>query len=135
MSYIEWNDTYSVKINEIDEQHKKLISLINELHNAMSKGKSKEILESILSGLVDYTVEHFSTEEKYMDKFNYPDSLMHKKEHQTFVRQVQEYQEKLKDKNFLLSIQVMNFLKDWLLNHILGLDKKYSDLFIENGLK
>lgn len=135
MAYIEWNNSYSVKIMEIDNQHKKLVQMINELHEAMSKGKSKDILSPLLDNLASYTIEHFSLEEYYMDKFQYNNASIHKKEHLDFISKVKTYQENLKDGKFLLSVQIMNFLRDWLLNHIMGTDQKYAQFFIEKGLK
>ena len=135
MAYIEWNSNISVNIMEIDNQHKKLIEVINELHDSMIKGKSKDILNGLLNDLTNYTVEHFGLEEYYMDKFNYINSSIHKKEHKDFIKKVAEYHNDLKNGKFLLSVQVMNFLKDWLINHIQGSDKKYSEFFIEKGYK
>ncbi len=63
MAFIAWTDELSVDIGEIDEQHKKLINMINDLSYAMSKGKGRDVIEAILVGLRDYTVEHFAHEE------------------------------------------------------------------------
>ncbi|MDX9703287.1 MAG: bacteriohemerythrin [Candidatus Auribacterota bacterium] len=135
MALIEWNQSYSVNVCEIDEQHKKLIALLNELYDAMKAGKSKDVLTKTLKGLIDYTVYHFGAEEKYMHKFNYPGYLSHKGEHEKLVRKVVDFQKEFEKGNASISIDLMNFLKDWVSGHIQGTDKKYSSFFNQNGLK
>jgi len=92
MSYFNWDDSYSVGQKTVDDQHKTLVSLINELHEAMILGKSKQIMNKVLQNLLDYTVSHFSTEEKYMIKYNYEWYLPHKSEHRKFIDQVANFQ-------------------------------------------
>ena len=96
MAIINWEKELSVNITELDEQHKKLIDIINDLHNAMLKGKSRDILDKVLDNLIDYTKNHFRSEEILFEKYNYPDYLKHKKEHDDLVKQVLEIQEKYK---------------------------------------
>jgi hemerythrin len=135
MAIMQWNDKLSVKVEEIDKQHKKLVNLINQLHDAMAQGKSKEIMSEILKELANYTVEHFSTEEKYFKQFNYPDAAAHIAEHKKFVDTVKQFQNEFNSGKVMLSMKIMNFLKDWLINHIMGTDQKYSAFFNEKGLK
>lgn len=135
MSLITWNESYSVNIAEIDKQHQKLIDMLNDLNDAMKKGKGKDALGKILSGLVSYTVTHFKIEEKYFNEFGYPETAHHKKEHDTFIEKVTDFKDKFESRNLFLTIDVMNFLSDWLKNHIMGTDKKYSSFFNEKGLK
>lgn len=132
---VTWDDKYSVNVSEIDNQHKKLVDLINKLHDAMKQGKSKEVLSEIISELINYTDVHFKTEEKYFDKFNYPKSDAHKTLHKNFVNKVLDFKNKYESGNAALSIEIINFLKDWLINHINGSDKEYSSFFNEHGLK
>lgn len=131
---IQWNDNYTVKVSELDEQHKKLIKMINELSEAMTQGKGKEIIKPILQGLVSYTRVHFQNEEKYFQQFNYSDSSQHISQHQAFIQKINEFQNDYNNGNIGLSIKVMNFLSDWLIKHIQGTDKQYSACFNENGL-
>ena len=135
MALITWNDTLSVKVAEIDRQHQKLISMINELNDAMRQGKGKDVLGEIIKSLVDYTVTHFKTEETYFDKFGYPEKDSHKKEHTDFVKKTSDFKEGFEKGKLGLSIELMNFLSNWLQNHIKGTDKKYSQFFNEKGLK
>jgi hemerythrin len=134
MVMITWNDSLSVKVKEIDLQHQKLIDMINELNEAMKKGKGKESLAKIINGLVSYTATHFKQEERYFDKFGYPDTVNHKKEHVAFVQKVTDFKNGFEKNNLSVTVEVMNFLSDWLKNHIKGTDKKYSAFFNEKGL-
>lgn len=135
MGLIKWDDSFSVKVTEIDQQHQKLILMINDLNDAMKQGKGKEILGKIVNELATYATTHFKTEEKYFDQFAYPDTSTHKKTHAAFVQNVSDFKRGFDNGKLSLSIEVMNFLGDWLQNHIKGTDKKYSQFFNEKGLK
>ena len=115
MALIKWNDSFSVNVAEIDQQHQKLVSMIN--------------------GLISYTATHFKTEERYFTQFGYPETDSHKKEHAAFVQKVSDFKDGFEEGKLSLSIEVMNFLSDWLQNHIKGTDKKYSQFFNEKGLR
>lgn len=134
MPLFQWSNSLSVNVREIDEQHRRLIALINKLFDAMSSGEGKKVLSEVIQGLVDYTVYHFSTEEKYFEQFNYPEATPHKEEHRKFVARVQSFQSEFNEGKTGLSVEMWNFLKDWLVNHIRGTDKKYSRFFNEHGL-
>ena len=135
MDLISWKDSLSVGINEIDEQHKKLVGLINKLFEAMSQGKSKEIMQAVLGELSNYVITHFATEEKLMKQLGYEEYDYHKQEHKFFIDKLNEFKIKFSSGNEAISIDLLNFLKDWLLRHIIGTDRKYIPLFKENGIK
>jgi len=130
-----WKDEYSVKIQTIDSQHKKLIDLLNQIYDASRVGKGKEILGKILNELVTYTKIHFATEEEFFKKFSYPGYIQHKIEHDKLTKQVTDFQEQYAIGRVTLSIEIMQFLKDWLNGHILGTDKKYSEFLNSKGLR
>ena len=134
MPLLNWNESYSVKIAQIDSQHKKLVDIINDLHNSMKAGKSKEVLGKILNQLIDYTANHFKTEEDLFSKYGYPESTTHKRQHGDFVGQVTKYKSDYENGKSVLSIDIMVFLKDWLLEHIAGTDKKYSSFLNSKGV-
>lgn len=134
MSLFLWGQEYSVQIASLDNQHKKLFALVNEMHGAMKSGKGKEILAKVFNELITYTKTHFSAEEQLMTTHRYPGYLMHKNEHDTLTRQVIEMQQKLNDGKAVMSVEVMEFLKNWLSHHILENDKKYSQFFREKGV-
>lgn len=135
MSLIDWNSSYSVNVKEIDDQHKKLIDLINKLYDEMKSGHGKEALSGVLKELVDYTKYHFQAEEKLLSKNNYPNFAAHKKEHEELTKKVEEINEKIASGKMVISSNVLTFLKDWLNNHILVEDKGYSKYLNEKGVK
>ena len=125
MAFFSWDEKYSVNIPEVDAQHKKLVSMVNDLFEAMNTGKGNDVLENILSGLVDYSKTHFSTEERLMKTCEYPYYLDHKKSHDDFASLALDLKQQFDNGNVMLSVKVGKFLKGWLVNHILGEDKKY----------
>lgn len=135
MTMFAWDEKYCVNVKELNDHHKKLIGLVNELHNGMKAGKGKEIMSTILKRLIDYTQFHFSTEEKYMTRYAYPEYQLHKSQHDQFVAKVLKFQQDFEKGNILASMDVMNFLKDWLVNHIQVSDKKYGPFLNEKGIK
>ena len=134
MARIQWNDSYSINFREIDTQHKRLVEMINNLDDAMRQGKGKETLGKIINGLIVYTKTHFETEEKYFDEFEYPDTAEHKREHAAFVNKVNDFKAGFQSGKLGLSIDVMNFLSDWLVHHIKETDKKYAPFLREKEL-
>jgi len=132
---IEWTDKLSIGIEEIDEQHKVLVNLLNRLHAAIIQRNDTEVLEEILDELAQYTVIHFSVEESLMRIFNYPDYEEHKQHHKELTLQVVELKEKIRKEKLSISIEVLMFLRHWLTHHILVDDKKYEPFFVQHGLQ
>jgi hemerythrin len=130
-----WSDTYSVKIGVIDAQHKNLVDLINELHQAMMMRTGKEPLGKILSNLIKYTQAHFKAEEGILQSNQYPDFATHKAEHERFTNTVLDFQSKFERSEIGLTIEVMDFLKDWLSKHIMGVDKRYASFLNAKGVR
>ncbi|ADH86015.1 bacteriohemerythrin [Desulfurivibrio alkaliphilus] len=126
MAMFEWKDEYSVNVREIDEQHKQLVSMINELHEAMMQQRAKDVLSGLLNKLVSYCASHFATEERLMQTHGYPDYAAHKVKHEKMTAKVLALQNDLKAGKMNLTVEVSQFLKDWLDKHILGTDKKYA---------
>ena len=136
MPLMAWNDKLSVGVAVIDADHKKLVGMVNELYDAMQAGHGKEALGKILDGLISYTGMHFAREEKFFAETAYPESVAHKKEHDDLVKQVLDVQAKYKAGGTgTLSLEVMNFLKNWLVKHIQGSDKKYAPHLNAKGIK
>ena len=134
MPIMSWSDAYSTGIAEIDQQHKKLIDLINSLHDAMSKGHGKEVLGKILGELITYCASHFAVEEKLFDKHGYPDAAEHKEKHQKMTSKVLDLQKQFAQGKATLTLEVMDFLQQWLDKHILGTDKKYGPFLNSKGV-
>jgi hemerythrin-like metal-binding protein len=126
MSFMEWSEKLVTGVKECDDQHKKLVSLINELYDAMKQGKGKEVIDKALDELVKYADYHFTTEETLMSKYGYPELAAHKREHEYFKNKIKEFLDKKAKGEVTLSVEVMSFLKDWLLKHLMETDKKYG---------
>ncbi len=131
---LQWDDSLAVGLREIDSQHRKLVQMICDLHEAMRSGKGKSQVEAILRELEEYAVEHFGYEEKLMEQYKYPGYLNHRKEHDKFVDQVIAFGNDFRANKAALTTEVMNFLKNWLVGHIKGTDKKYGPFFNERGV-
>ena len=114
----------SVNNASIDKDHQMLMQYVNEMHAAMASGKGKDHLGSILAKLVKYTQEHFAREEIVWKAGHYADFLKHKQEHTDLLHTVAEFKEKFDHGSALLTFDVMQFLRDWLTNHILKSDKE-----------
>jgi hemerythrin len=134
MDIITWSESLSVGVKRFDDEHKQLINIVNRLNNALLIGGSPKTMEHVLDGLVDYTVVHFRHEEEYMTKFSYPEYASHKKEHDDLTGQVSDFRDRYRSGKVTFSLELMNFLRDWLTNHIMGSDKKYKDFFTGKGL-
>ncbi len=133
MPLMTWDDSLSVNIKRIDEQHKRLVNQINLLHEAMSSGKTREVLGPILEELVNYAVYHFGTEEELMVKYNFPGYEEHLKEHMDFKEKAGDLLSRYKTSTIIISIEILNFLRDWVTNHVTGTDKKYQEFLNTNG--
>jgi hemerythrin len=126
MPFVEWNESYSVKVPEIDQQHRKLLAIINNLHEAMSTGGAPAKIRAVLQELVSYTRFHFGHEEKMLEAAAYPTLEYHKAIHKSMVAQVEGFGAQVAESNAATPLKLMAFLKDWLTNHILQTDMRYS---------
>lgn len=135
MALITWDDSkFSVNIKEIDVQHKKLVELINLLHDAMKAGQGKDALGKVLNELISYTVSHFGTEERLFQQHGYPDIAKHKKEHEDLKKKAIELKTEFEKGAAMITPNVLNFLRDWLTNHIMKVDKAYSAFLNGKGV-
>lgn len=125
MKFSEWNDSFSVGYPKIDEQHKVVFDIINDLYDSIMNATSSNIIEKIVEKMVDYTRYHFGEEEILFDQFEYEHKALHEIEHKKFVKKSEEFLASVGKNDNLLSIQVLNFLRDWWIKHILYHDKKY----------
>ena len=130
-----WAPAYSVGIELIDQQHKNLVTIVNELHQLMATGTARSQLGKVLAKLIKYTQNHFQTEENLMRTHQYPQYAAHKAEHDHLTQTVLDFQGKFQRNEIGLTIEVMDFLKDWLAKHILGADKAYGPFLHAQGLR
>ena len=134
MDLIKWKDKYLVNVKVLDEQHKRLVEIINLLYTSMRVGKGNQALGGILNDLISYATNHFSTEEKLLDDFNYPDFEIHKEEHLNFIQKITDFKEAFDLGKAGLSVDVLEFLRNWLSKHIVKSDKKFGPYLNDKGI-
>lgn len=124
--FIKWKDSLSVGIDIIDNDHKKLLGMINQLQTAAHYQTDDALIESTLNDLIDYTKYHFAREEQLMQKNNYPGFEAHKKQHEAMVQQVTQFINEYRIDKTRTIDNVILYLKTWLINHINGSDQEYT---------
>ena len=134
MAYFNWSDNLSVGVDVIDGQHRYLIELINDLHGAMRDGKGREAVGEVLDRLVEYTVFHFKTEERLMKAYRYGHPVYHLHEHEKLISRIVELQAQHKSGQAGVSTAALKFLKDWLYEHILKVDKRFAHFLNGQGV-
>jgi len=133
MALLTWNSTYSVGVQRMDEQHTVLFGMLNDLHEAMMKGQAQKIAGALLRKLAAYTHEHFAAEESMMVASEYAGLAQHRTLHRDLTKQVDEFAARYERGETSLNLQLLNFLRDWLSNHIQNEDKKYGPWMNEHG--
>jgi len=135
MSLFSWTPKMSVGIAEIDKEHQGLFGIMNRLHEAMLSGQGKEALRQVLIELGQYTKDHFGREEALLRSHGYPFLADHLKLHEAFRKKITEIDAQAKAGTVALSVSTLEFLRDWLSQHILGIDMKYKDFLTSKGVK
>lgn len=132
MSLIKWDqEKFSVDIDEMNEQHKKWITLINRLHESLVTNNSEISPENAIKEMLAYTNYHFQQEEELMQNVQYPNYEKHKLEHKHFILKLEKLDQDIANGSHILRTQIMSILKNWLEDHICKVDKLYG-LFISN---
>jgi hemerythrin-like metal-binding protein len=126
MALLQWNSNYSVGVDSMDRQHRKLFEILNELHAAMMKGEAQKITGELLRKLVAYTREHFTAEEALMATAGYSALAQHRIKHRDLIKQVDDLAARYERGENNLNLPLLNFLRDWLTNHIQQEDKLYG---------
>ncbi len=138
MAFITWSNEYSVNIKEIDRQHQFLINIVNKMHELVmadvGKGTNKTAIRRVFAELADYTDYHFRTEEELFKTHNYPGFKIHKQQHNELVLQVLELQRRFLKNEVSITQEIFDFMKKWLLNHILVSDKEYTVFLNAKGV-
>lgn len=132
---IVWDSTLSVGIEEIDEQHKILISLLNEINEAVQQRRSNVAAKEIINKLIKYTRIHFAVEESIMRILNYPEYDSHKEQHKSLMQGVVNLADKIESGKITVGFELQNFLKHWLTKHIFNTDKQYTEHFLKSGVQ
>jgi hemerythrin len=134
MASLSWNDNYSVNIREIDDQHKRLLTLVGNLHRAMLEGQGKQELGKVLDGVVAYAANHFPAEERLMKAHGYPEHEEHRTIHAKMTQKVLDIQKQYHQGQINITLETMKFLEDWVAKHIMGTDKKYCPYLNSKGV-
>jgi hemerythrin len=133
MSLFQWSEAYGVGHSAIDSQHKRLFQLADDLAAAMLNGRGKEVLSETLEDLIDYTKKHFANEERLMQTHHYPEYPQHKVEHDRLTAKVAAFQKDFAAGRVAITVELMNFLKNWLSHHIGVIDKKVGAYLAEHA--
>lgn len=123
MPILTWSDDLKVGHPTIDADHRKLVDLINHLHDAMSRGEGREMVGDILDDLHLYTRSHFAREEQIQRQTGFPDHPAHRREHEALILQISDLRRRFEKNDIALTLDVMRFLRDWLKKHILERDR------------
>jgi hemerythrin-like metal-binding protein len=135
MPVIVWKDEYSVGVDELDQGHKKLIAMINELYLAMMNDRGQKLVNTIISEMLDYAKDHMTLEEGYMRQASYLGLLQHHREHEDFIAKAKDLKQRSEEGEFVLSFEVIQFLSDWLNEHILETDMQYVPVLKAKGIR
>ncbi|WP_198969829.1 bacteriohemerythrin [Xylophilus sp. ASV27] len=128
MAYFEWADDMVIDGGPIDQDHRHLVDLVNELHTATSHGTGRSVVASILSRTIESTREHLVREEELMARMAFPDLEAHKQVHAAFMEKLLQLQRRLDDGSITVASQLSEVLRDWLSLHIRRHDKEFQRL-------
>jgi hemerythrin len=134
MALVTWTDSLSVGVKSIDNQHTVLFSTINDLHAAMMKGQGRAKVGELLGRLLAYTRNHFSAEETLMEDAEYAELAIHRIEHRKLIKQVEWFVARSQQGDLTLSVDLADFLSNWLKNHIQSVDQSYRPWLNEHGV-
>lgn len=134
MALLDWSPSLSVDVAEMDEQHQKLLGLVNDLNEAMKQGRTRDEMVRVFDELARYTQTHFVSEERFMEQIGYPQLAQHRQEHAELIRQVTAFKVDYDAGKTMISVKLMGFLREWVRNHIQKSDKKYGAWVRENAM-
>lgn len=135
MEKILWDESFSVGVRNLDEQHKQIIMMVNTLIEMNNTNVDSEIISDTLTKMTRYTTDHFNKEEQYLLEYSYPEYSLQKKQHQEFKRKTADFCMETMAHNTAVPIAIFMYLKSWWMNHILKEDMKYKKFLNERGLK
>jgi hemerythrin len=132
---LEWDEKYSVGVVQLDDQHKRMFATINKLLEAISTNTPEVHLGEIIDELLKYKKFHFATEEEYFREFDYEGAEDHIAKHHDFNNKLMSLKEKYPEPTIEFAFELVDFLEDWLINHLMTVDQQYTKCFKEHGLK
>ena len=133
MVWFEWNDDFLTGTAEIDEQHRRLVALIDEFYGALRATGPHAGIERLLGGMLQYTRYHFGTEERYMRAHEFPGLAAHVAQHESFIQKTQDMAIRFGKGEMVLSLEITGFLREWLSQHSLGVDKELGRFLAARG--
>jgi len=135
MPLMTWTEGMSVGVKALDDDHKMLIEMLNELNGGIESGQPRVALENVIDGLTRYTRLHFAREERFFAQAGFPGAAEHTAEHERLTRRVLNIQARVESgQSMELSLEALNFIKNWLTNHILGSDMEYGPCLNAKGI-
>lgn len=134
MNASRWQDSYSVGVVELDSHHKQILELVRKMTSEDWLTDNSDELGDALDELAGYVTVHFGAEEAYMEQFNYENYEEHLEQHVEYIRKITKLTADWMDGADTVQDDLVNFLRQWWLNHILAEDKKYTATFNNNGL-
>ena len=134
MTFMPWNEEFAVGIQEIDEQHHWLLDRTNELYDCLAESEpDHQQIADLLEGLVDYTMNHFIVEEELFQRFGYPEAVSHKALHDAFSARIMELLHR-HEAGDVSGVETLDVLVNWLLNHIVKVDREYVGFLQQHGI-
>lgn len=131
---VKWKDKYSVGVESLDNEHKKILQLLNNFKTAYDYAMSEEYERNALKELLDYTKYHFTTEEQMMEQHGYPELKSHKKEHLEMLEKIHQIEQRYEQVGHEAFEEVSDYLTHWLLQHICHSDKQYTEHLKSRGV-
>ena len=133
MALIDWTDDFEMGIPSVDDQHRKLVEIVNKFDEAANHGKGSRIMNKILDDLLNYTAEHFTAEEKLLEDAEYPKLKQHQSQHRQLLQRIERLQFEFDQQGKRITTDVKEFLKYWLISHILKEDKAYVSTVLQKN--
>jgi len=133
MALLCWSSRYSVGVEALDNQHKALMNVLNELHSASMRGKAQEVASRLIGQIVSIANEHFAAEESLMESIRFPGIVEHCAKHKEMTGRIAEYVARHKKGDTTVYTQLLYFMRDWLSNHMSTVDREYSLWMASHG--
>ena len=134
MKTFDWDESYDVKVERFNDQHKHLFQIVKDLYAAMENKDDRLALAQIINNLIRYSREHFTEEEVALLNTQYPTYEKHRKQHKAFIDKIEQFAADYNSGQHLLHFDILLFLKNWVLQHILVADKAFGEHLNSNGI-
>ncbi|MBF0215033.1 MAG: bacteriohemerythrin [Magnetococcales bacterium] len=135
LELVTWNASLYLGIAQLDEDHRVLVKMINQIYRAIKTGQGQAQVNTILDGLIDYTTTHFKREEALFTQHDYPDRAEHLQKHTKLVNEVLQFRTQLQQGEEIVGLEILHFLRDWLIHHIKGTDLRYAPYLRSRGVR